>query len=325
MSHSSDDNSAYEPEIQYGIHRSRRSTSYEYRDSSSLAPAERMEQETYYNAAEISLERSFLVMHVVCVMNALYQYFARLLQHYLLVMNGTDAIIITIRQKMDDLKKSIQYLLLLVSFIKAHGELALLYAEDLTVFVRGRNRFKPKRFRSLADISRRDSYLWFGLTPEKLGTLYHHWRVPDEFRSASRHVFSGEECFIIFMYHLCKGVPFTVMAQDHFGGDPRDFSKMVELMIDYLYDTCYNKISGTSLDQWLPVYLDNCRQFIFDALGNGAIWEVQYDGNGDIIDENWIFHHFEYDSIHIFGFLDDMACQTSRPGTSARLLLNLDK
>jgi hypothetical protein len=127
------------------------------------------------------------------------------------------------------------------------------------------------------------------------------------------------------MYHLCKGVPFTVMAQDHFGGDPRDFSKMVELMIDYLYDTCYNKISGTSLDQWLPVYLDNCRQFIFDALGNGAIWEVQYDGNGDIIDENWIFHHFEYDSIHIFGFLDDMACQTSRPGTSARLLLNLDK
>lgn len=132
MSHSSDDDSADEPEIQYGIRRSRRGTSYEYRDSSSLAPAERMEQETYYNAAEISLEWSFL-------MNALYQYFARLLQHYLLVMNGTDAIIITIRQKMDDLKKSMQYLLLLVSFIKAHGELALLYAEDLTVFVRGRN------------------------------------------------------------------------------------------------------------------------------------------------------------------------------------------
>jgi hypothetical protein len=83
MSHSSDDDSADEPEIQYGIRRSRRSTSYEYRDSSSLALAERMEQETYYNAAKISLERSFLVMHVVCVMNALYQYFARLLQHYL--------------------------------------------------------------------------------------------------------------------------------------------------------------------------------------------------------------------------------------------------
>jgi hypothetical protein len=61
MSHSSDDDSADEPEIQYGIRRSRRGTSYEYRDSSSLAPAERMEQETYYNAAEVSLERSFLV------------------------------------------------------------------------------------------------------------------------------------------------------------------------------------------------------------------------------------------------------------------------
>jgi hypothetical protein len=84
------------------------------------------------------------------------------------------------------------------------------------------------------------------------------------------------------------------MARDHFGGDPRDFSKMCELMIDYLYEKFYNKISGTSLDQWLPEYLDNCRQLIFDALGNGAIWEVQYDANGDIIDENWILHHFEY-------------------------------
>jgi hypothetical protein len=309
MSHSSDDDSADEPEIQYDIRRSRRGTSYEYRDSSSLAPAERMEQETYYNAAEVSLERSFLVMHVVCIMNALYQHFSRLLQHYLLVLNGTaDAIIATIHQKMDDLKKSMQYLLLLVSFIKAHGEIALLYAEDLTVFVHERNRFKPKRFRSIADISRRDSYLWFGLTSEKLTKLYQHWRVPVEFRSASRHVFSGEECFIIFLYHLCRGQPFTVMARDHFGGDPRDFSKMCELMIDYLYEKFYNKISGTSLDQWLPEYLDNCRQLIFDALGNGAIWEVQYDANGDIIDENWILHHFEYDSFRIFGFLDDMAC-----------------
>ncbi len=44
-------------EIQYGYRRSRRKTSYEYWGSSSLTPAQIMEQETYYRYAEVAVQR----------------------------------------------------------------------------------------------------------------------------------------------------------------------------------------------------------------------------------------------------------------------------
>jgi hypothetical protein len=43
--------------IQYGYRRSRKRTSYEYRGSSSLTPAQIMEQETYYRYAEVAVQR----------------------------------------------------------------------------------------------------------------------------------------------------------------------------------------------------------------------------------------------------------------------------
>ncbi len=43
-------------EVQYGYRRSRRRTSYEYRGSSSLTPAQIMEQETYYRYAEVVVQ-----------------------------------------------------------------------------------------------------------------------------------------------------------------------------------------------------------------------------------------------------------------------------
>ncbi len=42
-------------DIEHGIRRKRRNTSWVYRDSSSLTPAQIMEQELYYHAAEDSL------------------------------------------------------------------------------------------------------------------------------------------------------------------------------------------------------------------------------------------------------------------------------
>jgi hypothetical protein len=44
--------------IQYGYRRSRRSTSYMYRGSSSLTPAQIMEPETYHSYAKVAVQRS---------------------------------------------------------------------------------------------------------------------------------------------------------------------------------------------------------------------------------------------------------------------------
>jgi hypothetical protein len=38
---------------------------------------------------------------------------------------------------------------------------------------------------------------------------------------------------------------------------------------------------------------------------------------GQVTDSRWIVHHFNFDIFFIFGFLDDFAMPTARPGSSA--------
>ena len=118
------------------------------------------------------------------------------------------------------------------------------------------------------------------------------------------------------LYHLTKGTPFTEMARMTFGGDPWDLSIMNDLMIKHLYFTFYNKISGRSLEQWIPRYLHRCRRLIYDALSSGAIGETEYIG-GEVVNEAFILHHFDFTTFRIFGFLDDFAMPTANPGNSA--------
>jgi hypothetical protein len=42
------------------------------------------------------------------------------------------------------------------------------------------------------------------------------------------------------------------MARFIFGGDPRRLSEANILFINHGYNTFFNKISGTSMEQWLP-------------------------------------------------------------------------
>ena len=90
---------------------------------------------------------------------------------------------------------------------------------------------------------------------------------------------------------------------------------MFDAMNDHIYNSFYNKISGTSLNQWIPSQLHVCRKLIYDALSDGAIEEVRYS-DGVVVDRSWILHHFNFDSFHPFGFLDDFGIPTARPGDS---------
>ena len=66
-----------------------------------------------------------------------------------------------IRDKMKDIKECIETLFFHIRWILAHGEIALLFAEDLSVYVQRRHGFHPADYRKLNDISEADCYMWF--------------------------------------------------------------------------------------------------------------------------------------------------------------------
>lgn len=309
-----------EEDVQYGVRRSRRTTSREHRPSSTLTPAQIMEQEVYYESAEEALERSLILAQIIGLLLIMYNHLNRMVGEWFILGNDIVAdALAAVRAKMQHIKNGINRLLFLMTWTGSYGEMAFLYAEDLSIFIRRTSRFQPSRYRQLDEIDQQDSYSWFGLNPHDLRRLFISLRIPETFTTPSRHVYTGEECFIIFLYHMEQGTPLTAMARNTFGGDPRCLSKMMDEMIEHLYLTFYNKISGTSLDQWIPRYLDRCRELIHNAISDGAIWETEYI-NGEVVNEAWILHHFEFQTFRIFGFLDDFALPTARPGNEARRL-----
>ena len=146
--------------------------------------------------------------------------------------------------------------------------------------------------------------------------LMAHLRIPDTFTHTNRAVYTGEECFVVWRYHITKGAPFTEMAHFAFGGDPRHLSEMNNLFNFYANNAFYNKISGTSLDQWLPNKLDLCCKPILSSVASGAIEEIEFE-DGQVINRQWITHHLDFDPFHVFGLLDDFAMPTARPAGSA--------
>ena len=87
-----------------------------------------------------------------------------------------------------------------------------------------------------------------------------------------------------------------------FGGDPRDYSIMHQLII--------HKISGHSIQQWITNHINRYWQLIFENLSSGAIKET-INEYGEVVDVQQILHHFDYETIHPFGFLDDFAIRTT--------------
>ncbi len=128
----------------------------------------------------------------------------------------------------------------------------------------------------------------------------------------------------MWLYHMTKGVPFTKMAHFAFGGDPPRLSEISEEFISYAYNKFYDKISGTSLSQWIPNKLDLCRELICSIVSRGAIEEIEL-ADGNVIDRQWIRHHFEFESFCVFGFLGDFTIPTAHPGNSPTCRLGFEE
>jgi DDE superfamily endonuclease len=310
-----------EEELEYGYRDTRNRTSHQHRVSSSLTPAQIMEQENMYDHLTIAHNMGMYGLQLLILINERCRHLLFIISEYSSVGGAVVARYIeSIQAHIQHLNYSRDIIFLVIWWIIGFGELALLRFEDLSIYVRRRNRFQPKRNRSIAEINDQDCYSWFGQSVENMEHLMVCLRIQEEFvHSTTRTRYTGEECFLVWLFHLKRGMYFTDMARLVFGGDPRRLSEMNDLFITFAYNKFYNKISGTSLDQWLPRYLDLCRELIWNALSSDAIEEiVLIDDNGQrIADIRWYLHHFEFDSFRIFGFLDDFAMPTARPGNSA--------
>ena len=308
-SRSRDADDEQDEEFLYGIRRSRDRTTYEHRETSALTPGQFMDQATYYSYSQSWLAIAFDIAEVTAGVASLFLHYVNLSRY----QPGVD----WVSQQITSLRNILKVVTFWIQWVMCHVELWYLRAEDLTVFARRPHRFKPHRWRHIEDISRDNSYRWFGLYRDDLSRLYSAWRIPNEMRAPrSAHLYDGEECFMIYLFHIMQGTAFTTMARDYFGGDPRRMSEMFETMVNHIYFTFYNKISGTSLDQWLPSHVDTCRHLIHRALSNGAIYETTTE-NGELINSRIIRHHFEFETFRIFGFIDDFAMRTARPGGNA--------
>ena len=230
--------------IVYGIRRSERATSFSRRDSSALSPIQFMEVEVYLAAAEICLERCSFLGHIGVLLVLLHHRLSKLLVHWQRISSTAAYLLENLRVTTKKIKNAVGYIIMIIRWIKCHGEMAMLAAQDLTYFVRLRcQQFQEEKYQRLADINMSDTHTWFGLSPHQLRQIYSHWRIPDRLTARPiRHShsvsgarsFAGETCFIIFLFHIRKGVPFTEMARHTFGGDPSRMTKMFDLIVDQL-------------------------------------------------------------------------------------------
>ena len=305
-------------DIEYGIRRSRRRTSWEYRDTSSLSARERMEQQQYFDFSVDMLAYSMAFFHAILLFQTHIRFITAVIDSWIMCEDVMASAIARCRTIIEGCTEMIGRLKSCARVCQQYGELALLYAADLTYFERRPFTFRPEINRTIDSISQRDCYTWFGIQPHQLRTLYVHWRIPDRLRAPrSRHMFDGEACFIICLFHLRKGHTFIDMSQQYFGGDPRYFSMMNEAMINHIYETFYHKISGASLNQWLPRHLEQCRRLIHTKLANGVVQEDHYV-NGELVDSDWVYAEFDYRFFRPFAFMDDYGAETARPAEEAR-------
>ncbi len=116
--------------IQYGYRRSRWRTSYEYRGSSLLTPAQIMEQETYYRYAEAAVQRATYMLQIIFLHQALYITLCMTIRRWSGIAAMASAIA-SARGTMRQIMNVVNQMFFIARWIQAHGEIAvLLYAED---------------------------------------------------------------------------------------------------------------------------------------------------------------------------------------------------
>ena len=210
-----DSNVVNDGDIEYGVRRSQRTTSFSRRDSSANNPLQFMEIEVYLEAAELCLMMCQELCPVIALLAILHRQLSTKLAKWQQMLSVPVWAIHHLTSTTAKIKETVDHVITTIKIIQSAGEVAMLRAMDLTYYVRPRlQQFGEERNRRLGDIDRRRCNEWFAVPPHELKQFFIHWRIPEVLRTNAcehsnsetrRRSFPGEACFLIFLYHLMKG------------------------------------------------------------------------------------------------------------------------
>jgi hypothetical protein len=179
----------------------------------------------------------------------------------------------------------------------------------------------PPKNRSIDEISEEFSYNFTHFTKEQLRLLMLHLRIPCFVITHDHHKFTEDEILIICLARLATGDPWTRLIPGNFGGDIRRWSYAFRCFIDHLFVNFYHKISANLIVSWIPnIY--SFKQAILDRLAQPAnpIEMEYFEDEGININREEFVIHCPLDSWRVYGFLDDTAFRTCRPGSCEDIL-----
>lgn len=126
--HARDDIDAPPDDTEYGERRTGRQTTYYYRRSSSLSPAQIMMRDVLYDQAEDFLIHSLILGRVITTL--------LLLSKHVFANQSAQLDNIFRREFIAKISRIVTRLHFILRWTKSYAELALLYAEDLSIFNR---------------------------------------------------------------------------------------------------------------------------------------------------------------------------------------------
>ncbi len=173
----------------------------------------------------------------------------------------------------------------------------------------------PPRNRSIDELSDEDARSLTRFNKEQLRLLLVHWRIPEVIITEQQYRFSREEMLIVGLTKLATGDPWTRPLPGYFGSDVRRWSKAFIWFVNHLFILFYHKISGNSMDLWLG-QIESFKRVILDRLAQPAhpIERELFDNDGHPERAQYIIQ-CAIESWRVYGFLDDTAVRTCRPGS----------
>ena len=164
-------------------------------------------------------------------------------------------------------------------------------------------RITRRRHRTIGSLTENKAYKWTGFKQEQLPDLLKYLRMPEEVVTRSRYKYTGEEIMIMALTRIHTAESWMSLADGKFGGDARRSSELFQWFVDFLFETFYNAISGSSINMWVD-HVASFRQAIWESFT-----ELLLDKDGepfrfDVAFEDWT----------IAFFIDCTAKFTCRPG-----------
>ena len=131
--------------LEYGICQARGGSTFLHRDSSSLYPSQFMDVDYYLAAAQYLLVTTMSYIHLLVNYVSLFHHVSRLLALWKRISLPPLVVLRKLRGAVDGINKNAAHLTHLITWVRSHDKVTLLYAGDIIYFVRERRqRFHPK-------------------------------------------------------------------------------------------------------------------------------------------------------------------------------------